>query len=195
MPHNSNLPQGRLADLKIAMYADGKIPFGSPQRFSAHEEEELPRQKDRAICCGWIQHSRSNFSSPGLFLPLCKGTLRMYTDYRAANSITTNNCYPFPHLKVLLNSMHGFCWFTKLDMAAGYHQIRIATAGMQKPVFATSFGLDELGDLPFGMENAPSQFMQMMNSILESMKCNLIIAYLDDIIIHSCTLVEHILHV
>jgi hypothetical protein len=83
--------------------------------------------------------------------------------------------------------MHGSCWFTKLDLVAGYHQIRIATADRQKTAFTTKFGLYEWRVLPFGPANAPSQFMRMMNSILEPMKRKFIIVYLDDIMIHSRT--------
>jgi hypothetical protein len=49
-------------------------------------------------------------------------------DYRAVNAITIKDRYPLPDIEHLLNSMHGSCWFTKLDLVVDYHQIRIATA-------------------------------------------------------------------
>jgi hypothetical protein len=82
-----------------------------------------------------------------------------------------------------------------LDLAAGYHQIRIATADRQKTAFTTKFGLYEWRVLQFALENAPSQFMHMMNGILEPMERKFIVIYLDNIIIHSCTLAEHVVHV
>ena len=59
-----------------------------------------------------------------------------------------------------------FCWFTQLDLAAGYHQIRIATADRHKMAFTTEFCLYEWRVVLFGLANAPSQFMCMMNAIL-----------------------------
>ena len=59
--------------------------------------------------------------------------------------------FPFADVEDLLNSMHGSCWFTKLDLAAGYHQIRIATAYRQKTAFSTKFGLYVWRVLPFGL--------------------------------------------
>jgi len=91
--------------------------------------------------------------------------------------------------------MYGSCWFTKLDFAAGYHRIRIATADRQMTAFTTNFGLYEWRVVPFGLANAPSQFIRMMNGILEPMKRKFIVVYLDDIMIHSRTLAEHGVHV
>jgi len=147
------------------------------------------------IRCGWIQPSRSNFGSPVLFVPKPDSTLHICMDYRTVNAITVKDRYPLPHIEDLLNSMHGSCWFTKLDLGAGYYQIRIATADRQKTAFTTTFDLYEWRVLPFGLANAPNQFMRMMNGILEPMKRKFILIYLDDIMIHSHTLAEHVVHV
>ena len=103
--------------------------------------------------------------------------------------------FPFADVEDLLNSMHGSCWFTKLDLAAGYHQIRIATAYRQKTAFSTEFGLYDWRVLPFGLAIAPSQFMRMMNGILEQIKRKFIVIYVDDNINHSATLAERIVNV
>jgi hypothetical protein len=110
------------------------------------------------------------------------------------NAITVNDRYPLPHIEHLLNSMHGSCWFTKLDFEAGYHQICIATADRQKTAFTTKFGLYKWQVLPFGLANAPSHFMCMINSILEPMKNKFIVISLDDVMINSRTLAERIVH-
>ena len=95
----------------------------------------------------------------------------------------------------LLNSRHGSCWFTKLDLGGTYHQILIVTSNSQNSPFSAEFCFYGLRVLPFGLEIAPSQFMCMMNGILEPMKCKFMVAYIDEIMIHSLTLAEHIVHV
>jgi len=194
-PTFANSENGRQADFEITMDPTCRIPFRSPYRVSPQEEAELRGQIDKAIRCGWVQPSRSNFCSPILFLPKPHGTLPMCIDYRALHAITAKDCYPLPHIKDLLNSKHGSCWFTKLNLAAGYHQIHIATADRQTTAFTTKLGLYQWRVLPLGLANAPSQFMPMMNGILEPMKRKSIIVYLDDSMIHSCTLAEHVIHV
>jgi len=155
-PIYANSQKGRQTDFEIKMDPNGKIPFRSPYCISPPEEEDLRRQIDKAIRCGWIQPCRSNFGLPVLFVPKPDSTLRMCIDYRTVNAITVKDHYPLPHIEDLLNSMHGSCWFTKLDLAAGYHQIRIATADRQKTAFTTKFGFYEWRVLPFGLANAPS---------------------------------------
>jgi hypothetical protein len=140
-PTYANSQKGRQTDFEIKTDPNGKISFGSPYRISPREEEELRRQINKAIRCGCIQPFGSNFGSPVLFVPKPEGTLCMCIDYRAVNAITVKDRYPLPHIEDLLNSMHGSCWFTKLDLAAGYHKIRIATADRQKTAFTTKFGL------------------------------------------------------
>ena len=119
----------------------------------------------------------------------------MCINYSAVNAITVNDGCPRPHIEDLLHCRHGSCWFTKSDLAAGYHQIRIATANRRKTAFATEFDSCEWRDLPLDLANAPSLFMCMMNGILEPMKHKIIIVYLDNIMIQSLTLVEHVVHV
>jgi len=131
-PAFANSQNGRQADFEIKTDPNGKISFRSPYCISLLQEGELRRKIDKAIHCGWIQPSQSNFGPPVLFVPKPEGELQMCIEYRAVNAITVKDCYPLPHIEDLLNTMHGSCWFTKLDLAAGYHQIRIATADRQK---------------------------------------------------------------
>lgn len=121
--------------------------------------------------------------------------LCMYIDYHTVNSKTIKDHYPLPDIDDLLNSMHSSYWFTKFDLAAGSHQIRIATAVSQQTALMTKLCLYEWQVLPFGLANTPSQLMCMMNSIIEPMKHIFIIANEDNMMIHSRTVAEHIVHV
>jgi hypothetical protein len=91
--------------------------------------------------------------------------------------------------------MHGSCLFRKLNLAASYHQTCIGLADWQTTAFTTKFCLSEWRVLLFGRANKPSQFMCMLNGILEPIKHKFIIIYLDDILIYSHTQAEHIVHV
>jgi len=194
-PTYENSEKGSRADFDLKTDPIGTILFHPPYRISPREEEEFRRNIGKAICCSGIQLTRSDFGSPVLFVAKPDSTRQMWIDYRPVNAITVKDRYPLPHIKDLLNYMHGSCLFTKFDLAAGYHQIHIAMANRLKTAFTTTFGLYEWQVLPFGLANAPSQFMCMINGILEPMKWKLIVMYLDDSMITSCTLADHVVHV
>jgi hypothetical protein len=182
-------------EFKIVIEPGGKVPFRSPYRISPKEEEELRRQIEKALRNGWITPSSSNYGSPVLFVPKADGSLRMCIDYRAVNRITVKDRYPLPHIEDLFNGLEGSKVFSKLDLASGYHQIRIAPGDRQKTAFTTKFGLYEWRVLPFGLANAPSQFMRMMDGLLTPEMRRFVAIYLDDVLVHSRDLAQHVSHV
>jgi hypothetical protein len=126
--------------LEIKTNPNGKIQFRLQYFISPHEAEGHWRRRYKVICCHWIQAFRSNGGSPASFVQKRDYTLQMCNDYRAVNAITVKDHYPLPHIEDLLNCIHGSCWFTKLDMVAGYHQTHIATTNRQKTTFTNKFG-------------------------------------------------------
>jgi RNase H-like domain found in reverse transcriptase/Reverse transcriptase (RNA-dependent DNA polymerase)/Integrase zinc binding domain/Chromo (CHRromatin Organisation MOdifier) domain/Retroviral aspartyl protease len=191
----AGLPPSRDIDHRIELTPGATPPSRPTFRMSLAETDELKKQLSELVDAGFIQPSKSPYGAPVLFVKKKDGSMRMCIDYRALNNITVKNKYPLPRVDELMDRLQGANYFTKIDLRSGYHQVRIHADDVCKTAFRTRYGHYEFLVMPFGLTNAPATFMHLMHSLLQPFLDSSVIVFLDDILIYSKTLEEHIQHV
>lgn len=186
------MPPERNVEHEINLTNDAPVCSGlrpmSPKELGM-VREELEKLTEQ----GLIQPSNSSFGSPVLFVQKKDGTWRMCIDYRALNSKTIKDRYPLPRIDSLLDRVGSGKVFSTIDLKSGYHQVRMRKRDISKTAFRTHYGSFEFLVMPFGLKNAPSTFMRLMNNVLRDCR-EFAEVYLDDIIIFSKSPAEHMEH-
>ena len=141
-----------------------------------------------------IRPSNSPCAFPIFFKPE-PGKLRPIVDYSALNAVVKKDSFPLPLIQVILENVQGSTIFTKLDLPAAYNLIRIREGDEWKTAFRTPDGLFEYVVMPFGLTNAPAVFQRFMNHIFNDFLHIFVEVYIDDILIYSKNLEEHVEHV
>ncbi|XP_011270914.1 hypothetical protein CAOG_09197 [Capsaspora owczarzaki ATCC 30864] len=164
----------------------------SPEELSTLEVEikELLRK-------GFIRESKSPISSPVLFTLKADGSRRMVVDGRQVNAVTIPNSYPLPLISELIDQLgpsrsRPSCSkiFTKVDLRSAYHLLRVKEGDEYKTAFRCQLGLFEFLVAPFGHINSGACFQRFIASLLQGIIG--VVFYLDDILIHSDTLENHV---
>ena len=94
-------------------------------RMAPLEEKELWNQLQTYLRDGKIEPAQSPFGAGVLFARKKDGGMRLCIDYRGLNSITIKDKYPIPRIDEQLDKFAACSIFSKLDLASGYHQLRI----------------------------------------------------------------------
>ena len=192
--------RGQGIDHKIELIqTDGKtpeVPWGPLYAMSRDELLVLRKTLTDLLDKGFIRVSNSPAAAPVLFVRKPRGGLRFCVDYRGLNKITRKDRYPLPLIHETLRNIGNAKWFTKLDVIAAFHKIRIEEGSEWMTAFRTRYGLYEWLVTPFGLANAPSTFQKYINWALRDFLDEFCSAYIDDILIYTDgTQVEHREHV
>jgi hypothetical protein len=184
------MPPKRAIEFNIELQP-GTAPIAKATYKMSPVEMELKIQRQGLLDMGYICPSTSPCGCSTLFVEKKDKELRLCVDYRSLNAVTIKNKYPLPRIDILFDQLAGAQVFSKIDLCSVYHQINIHAEDIPKTAFTTRYGLYEYLVMSFGLTNAPTHFMYLMNSIFMPELDQFVVVFIDDILVYSKSMEEH----
>jgi hypothetical protein len=179
------MPPKRKVEFVIDLLPKTALNSKRPYRMSVEELKELKKQLMELQEAGYIRLNSSPYGALVLLVQKKEGSQGMCVDYRTLNDVTMKNEYPLPYIEALFNQMRGARVFSKIDFRTGYHQVKIRPSDIPKTIFSTRYGLFEFTVMSFGLTNAPTYFMDLVNKVFMEYLDRFVVVFIDDILIYS----------
>lgn len=190
----SDVDIGRTSTVKhrIDLYND--TPFKQPhRRIPPSMLNEVRLHLKQLLKSKIIRPSHSPWASNVVLVRKSNGELRLCVDYRQLNNLTVPDAYALPRIEELLDLLSGSHYYSVLDLKSGYYQVEIEESHKQRTAFSVGpLGFYEHNRMAFGLRNAPATFQRLMEDCLGDLKPDTCCVYLDDIIVYSRTVEEHL---
>ena len=159
-----------------------------PLQFEDEEEACIQKMLNASV----IQESNSDWDLPPVFIRKKDGLIRYAIDHRRLNACTVKSLFSLPDIKHCISALNGSVYFSTLQIASGYYQVKIAESDRQKTAFQTRFSLFEHVRMGFGLCNATSTFQRIIHLVLRGLTWKTVLAYLDDVVILGNCFSDHI---
>lgn len=163
-----------------------------PRRIPIHQVDAVEKEILKMLSDKIIEPSDSPWAAPVVIVRKKDGTYRFCVDYRKLNNVTKKDAYPLPRVDENLDALAGNDWFSSLDLASGYWQVRMEEEDRAKTAFVTRFGFFHFNVMPFGLCNAPATFQRLMERVLQGLQWKTLVLYLDDVVIFGNSFSEHL---
>ena len=196
-------------DLQLRKGCEKRTVRARPYRLSPEDTAEVTKQVDSLIQKGMVEETSgseiSRFCSP-CFLVSQGEKKRLVVDYSRLNEIVDPDVNSLPNLESQIEGFAAKKYKSKLDMRQGFWQVRLTDNAKEMTAMILPDGrVVRWVVMPFGINNAPAVFQELMRRILGKMKESQdwkkliaeegdvwVEAYVDDVSIGTLTRKAHV---
>ena len=175
---------------------EGAVPHREgARRMTPHKSEACRAEIEMLLEYDMIEPSKSPWACGVVMAKKKGGQLRFCCDFRYLNAVTIKDAYPIPRIDESLSKLGDAKFFTTLDLGSAFWQVPLRKKDREKTGFACELGLYQWKRMPFGLCNATATFQRLMAQALTKVTKkygNLVMCYVDDVVIATPTLEDHI---
>ena len=175
---------------------EGAVPHREgARRMTPHKSEACRAEIEMLLEYDMIEPSKSPWACGVVMAKKKGGQLRFCCDFRYLNAVTIKDAYPIPRIDESLSKLGDAKFFTTLDLGSAFWQVPLRKKDREKTGFACELGLYQWKRMPFGLCNATATFQRLMAQALTRVTKkyrNLVMCYVDDVVIATPTLEDHI---
>lgn len=190
---------GQLGRTHLLKHKIELVPGAKPKKFPSYRwsptvesviETEIVRMKNLGVIEECPQ--AVDFLNPLLPIKKANGKWRICLDSRRLNQYTKRDEFPFPNMMGIVQRIPQSKFFTVIDLSESYYQVALERSSKNMTAFRTTKNLYRFTVMPFGLSNAPATMARLMAKVLGHDLEPWVHVYLDDIIIVSNSLEEHL---
>jgi hypothetical protein len=194
----TDLPPFRAINHTIPLIDVSKTYSWRPSRCPEAFRAQWAEKRDAYLKSGRWKITPAGNTVPMMLIPK-PGTnppaMRVVVDLRERNKNTHKSTSPLPDMEGMLRRTASKPFRTLLDLKSAYEQIRIIPEHVDRSTVTTPDGNMVSLVVQQGDCNAPATHQALMNHIFSAYLGRFVDIYLDDIVVYSDTLLEHVEHV
>ena len=163
------------------------------RRIAPHEVEEVCQHIQEMLDGGAIQPSQSPWCNAVMLVQKKDGTSRFCIDFRHLNARIKKDSYPIPKCPETMESLVRARYFSTMDLKSGFWQFKVSEDSRQYTAFTVgSMGVYEFLHMPYSLCNVAAKFQHLMQNCLGELNLAFAMVYLDDVIMYSEMLEDHL---
>ena len=180
---------------KFKLQDDFQLVFKKKQNVPFASLEQINEELDRLVKTGVLSKLKYiESTAPTVYVKKKSKEIRVCADFSTGLNAALKDChYPLPSPEEIFAKLNGGKFFLKIDLSDAYLQIPVEEESSKLLCINTHRGLYRFECLPLWVKVMPAIFQQVIDTVLSSLDVS--VSNLDDILMNSESVVEHMDHV